>query len=95
MKSFIQTYCSNNHILQEMDPTSYYHPTAVPILWLYFDEAADHCAHLRRSLPSSMFLIAAVRLESDHGWDRDIIALLARVHPSASSPHTERLHDPV
>lgn len=39
MKSFIQTYCSNNYILQDMDPTSYYHPTAVPILWLYFDEA--------------------------------------------------------
>ncbi len=36
--------------------------TAVPILQLYSDEAADHRVHLHLSLPSIMSLIAAVRL---------------------------------
>ncbi|KAL0153598.1 hypothetical protein M9458_051078 [Cirrhinus mrigala] len=42
---------------------------AVPILRLYFNEAADHRAHLRLSLPS-------IILESDHGWETDIEVLV-------------------
>ncbi len=37
--------------------------TAVPILQLYSDEAADHRVHLHLSLPSITSLIAAVRLD--------------------------------
>ncbi len=72
--------------LQAVNPTSYCHlNTAVLVLQVYFDEAADHRAHLRLSLLSIMSLIAAVRLESDHGWERAIEA--------ASSPHTESLRE--
>ncbi|XDV39295.1 hypothetical protein PO909_008552, partial [Leuciscus waleckii] len=60
-----------------VDPTSYCHLNrAVPILRLYFNEAADHRSHLCLSLPSIMSLIAAVRLGSDHGWERDIEVLV-------------------
>lgn len=60
-----------------LNPTSYCHfNTAVPILQLYLDEAADHSTHLRLSLPSFRSLIAAVRLDSDHGWERDIEVLV-------------------
>ncbi|KAL0152451.1 hypothetical protein M9458_052174, partial [Cirrhinus mrigala] len=56
-----------------VNPTSYCHfNAAVPILRLYLDEAADHRAHLRLSLPSIRSLIGALRLESDHGWERHI-----------------------
>ncbi|KAI2645168.1 hypothetical protein H4Q32_028646 [Labeo rohita] len=50
--------------------------TAVPILQLYFEEAADHRAHLCLSLPSTRSLIGAVNLESDHVWKRDIEVLV-------------------
>ncbi|KAI2648030.1 hypothetical protein H4Q32_024214 [Labeo rohita] len=57
--------------------TSYCHlNAAVPILRLYLDEAADHRAHLRLSLPSIRSLIGALRLESDHGWERDLEVLV-------------------
>ncbi|KAL0152331.1 hypothetical protein M9458_052054 [Cirrhinus mrigala] len=60
-----------------VNPTSYCHlNAAVPILRLYLDEAADHRAHLRLSLPSIRSLIGALRLESDHGWERDIEVLV-------------------
>ncbi|XP_067283966.1 putative nuclease HARBI1 [Pseudorasbora parva] len=63
--------------LQVLNTTSYCHLNrAVPILQLYFDEAADHRQHLRLSLRSIMSLIAAVRLETDHGWERDIEVLV-------------------
>ncbi|KAL0153332.1 hypothetical protein M9458_051370, partial [Cirrhinus mrigala] len=60
-----------------VNPTSYCHlNAAVPILRLYLDEAADHRAHLRLSLPSIRSLIGALRLESDHGWERDLEVLV-------------------
>ncbi|XP_056121572.1 uncharacterized protein LOC130099790 [Rhinichthys klamathensis goyatoka] len=38
---------------------------------------SDHrAAHLRLSMPSIRSLIAAVRLESDHGWEREIEVLV-------------------
>ncbi len=55
-QSFIQTYCSNNHVL---NPYLLHLNTAEPVLQLYSDEAADHSVHLHLSLPS---LINAVRL---------------------------------
>ncbi|KAI2661133.1 Protein ALP1-like [Labeo rohita] len=60
-----------------VNPTSYCCVnTAVPILRFYLDQAADHRAHLRLSLPSIRSLIAAVSLESEHGWDKDIKVLV-------------------
>ncbi|KAI2645935.1 hypothetical protein H4Q32_025284 [Labeo rohita] len=60
-----------------VNPTSYCCvKTAVPILRFYLDQAADHRAHLRLSLPSIRSLIAAVSLESEHGWDKDIEVLV-------------------
>ncbi|KAL0199111.1 hypothetical protein M9458_007651, partial [Cirrhinus mrigala] len=53
-----------------VNPTSYCCVnTAVPILRFYLDQAADHRAHLRLSLPS-------ISLESEHGWDKDIKVLV-------------------
>ncbi len=62
-QSFIQTYCSDKHVFTDGEPTSYCHlNTAVPVLQLYSDEAADHRVHLHLYLPSITSLIAAVRL---------------------------------
>ncbi|KAI2645243.1 Protein ANTAGONIST OF LIKE HETEROCHROMATIN PROTEIN 1 [Labeo rohita] len=62
---------------ETVNPTSYCCVnTAVPILQFYLDQAADHRAHLRLSLPSIRSLIAAVSLESEHGWDKDIKVLV-------------------
>ncbi len=62
-KSFIQTYCSNNHVFTDGEPKSYCRlNTADPVLQLYSDEAADHRVHRHLSLLSIMSLTAAVRL---------------------------------
>ncbi|XP_067252674.1 putative nuclease HARBI1 isoform X1 [Chanodichthys erythropterus] len=61
-----------------VNPTSSYcHLNrAVPILQLYFDEAADLRNDLRLSRQSILSLTAVIRLDSDHGWERDIEVLL-------------------
>ncbi len=60
-----------------MNPASYCHVnTAVPILRFYLKQAADHRSHLHLSLPSIRSLISAVRLESEHGWEKDIEVLV-------------------
>ncbi|KAI2645094.1 hypothetical protein H4Q32_024121 [Labeo rohita] len=72
-----------------VNPTSYCHfNAAVPILRLYLDEAADHRAHLRLSLPSVRSLIGAVRLESDHGWERHIEVLVFLYWPAHAASYT-------
>ncbi len=50
------------------------------------NSAADH---LHLSLPSITTLIAAVRLESDHGWERDIKAVLAWVNREDEEDHDD------
>ncbi len=49
---------------------------AVPILQLYFDEAVDLRNDLRLPRQSILSFTAAIRLDSDHGWERDIEVLL-------------------
>ncbi len=53
------------------------------------NSAADHHAHLHLSLPSITTLIAAVRLESDHEWERDIEAVLAWVNRKDEEDHDD------
>ncbi len=79
-QSFIQTYCSDNHVFTDGEPhvlvPSYCRlNTAVPILQLYSDEAADHRVHLHLSLLSIPHCCS--QTESDHGWERDIEAIIA------------------
>lgn len=73
-------YCSNKlcEHQQMVNPTSSYCRLnrAVPILQLYFDEAVDLRNDLRLSRQSILSLTAAIRLDSDHGWERDIEVLL-------------------
>ncbi len=62
-QSFIQTYCTDNHVFTDGEPKSYCHlNTAGPVLQLYSDEAADHHVHLHLSLLSLTSLTTAVRL---------------------------------
>ncbi len=53
------------------------------------NSAADHPTHLHLTLPSITSLIAAVRLESDHGWERDIEAVLSLVNREFEEDHDD------
>lgn len=77
-------YCYNNCIFTNCSDV-WVNPTSLSSQHSCVNSAADHRAHLHLSLPSIMSLIAAVRLESDHGWEREtepVIVLL--VHPIES-----------
>uniref|UniRef100_A0A9J8DDJ6 Putative nuclease HARBI1 n=1 Tax=Cyprinus carpio carpio TaxID=630221 RepID=A0A9J8DDJ6_CYPCA len=64
---------SNNTV----SPTTYCHlNAAVPILRLYFEDGSDLRPNLRLSRQSIMSLIAALRSDSDHGWEKDIEVLV-------------------
>ncbi|KAK7136426.1 hypothetical protein R3I94_014919 [Phoxinus phoxinus] len=58
-------------------PTTYCHlNAAVPILRLYFEDGADLRPNLRLSRQSIQSLIAAVKPDCDHGWEKDVEVLV-------------------
>ncbi len=57
------------------------------------NSAADHHAHLHLPLPSITTLVAAVRLESDHGWERNIEVVFAWVNREDEEDHDDT-HEP-
>uniref|UniRef100_A0A9J7Y9A5 DDE Tnp4 domain-containing protein n=1 Tax=Cyprinus carpio carpio TaxID=630221 RepID=A0A9J7Y9A5_CYPCA len=60
-----------------VSPTIYCHlNAAVPILRLYFEDGADLRPRLQLSRQSIQSLIAAVKPECDHGWEKDVEVLV-------------------